>query len=139
MKNALAVLALVVAGCSLGPTHKETPATYDLIAQSPPATQAARIRPSVLVHAIGAPSWLESSAIVYRLNYQDAARQLVYANSRWAAPPAALLTQRLRTQLAGSSDGGVVSPGDSARAENHCASSWKISVRSSIVWTQAAV
>ena len=53
---------------------------------------------------------------MYRLNYQDAARQQVYAHSRWAAPAAALLTQRLRGQLAAASDGGIIGLADSARA-----------------------
>ena len=115
-KAAVAVLAMIVGGCSLGPA-KESPATYDLVAQPASVAGALRIRQSVLVHGVAAPSWLESSAIVYRLNYQDAARQLIYANSRWAAPPAALLTQRLRAQLAAASDGGIVSIADSARAD----------------------
>lgn len=119
MKKVTVVLLmmLTLGACSLGPEKKDAAATYDLGA--PPAATAGqpRIRASLLVHAVGAPSWLETYAIVYRLNYQDGARQLTYANSRWAAPAASLLTQRLRAQLAAASDGGILSIADSASAD----------------------
>ncbi len=118
MKNIITVLlALTLGACSLGPEKRDAAATYDLGALPVSAAGGPRIRASLLVHAVVAPSWLESYSIVYRLNYQDAARQLTYANSRWAAPAAALLTQRLRAQLAAASDGGILSVADSARAE----------------------
>jgi cholesterol transport system auxiliary component len=37
---------------------------------------------------------------LYRLAYKDTARLQPYADSRWAAPPAALLTLRLRQAIA---------------------------------------
>ena len=118
MKYLLVVsLVLTLGACSLGPPQKDASPAYDLGAPPAPVAGAARIRASILVHAVAAPIWLESYSIVYRLNYQDAARQLFYANSRWAAPEAALLTQRLRAQLAAASDGGVLSAADGARAE----------------------
>jgi cholesterol transport system auxiliary component len=118
MKNLIALLgALALGACSLGPEKKDAPASYDLGPASAVAPVTPRIRSSVLVHAVAAPAWLESNAIVYRLNYQDAARQLNYANSRWAAPAATMLTQRLRAQLAAASDGGIVNIADGARAE----------------------
>lgn len=115
----LAVLALLcpLAACSIGPAPKDALPAYDLgVAPVAPAVQP-RIKASVLVHSIAAPSWLDSYSIVYRLNYQDPARQLTYANSRWAAPAAVLITQRLRAQLAAASDGGVLNVADSARAD----------------------
>ena len=111
------LLALLLGACSLGPAQKDSPATYDLGALPAAAANLPRIRASLLVHGVDTPSWLESPAIVYRLNYQDAARQQVYANSRWAAPAASLLAQRLRGRLAAASDGGIVSLADSARAD----------------------
>lgn len=115
----LVLLALLcpLAACSIGPAPKEAAPAYDLgVASAGPAIQP-RIKASVLVYSVAAPSWLDSYSIVYRLNYQDPARQLTYANSRWAAPAAALITQRLRTQLASASDGGVLNLADSARAD----------------------
>ncbi len=117
MKNILTLsLALALSSCSLG-AQRDATTTYDLgAAPAAPAAQP-RIRATVLIHPIAAPTWLDSPAIGYRLNYQDASRQLTYANSRWTAPAAALLTQRLRLQLATISDGGVVNTADSARAD----------------------
>lgn len=118
MRQAVAVLlVMMLAACSLGPEKKDAATTYDLGAASASPTGQPRIRASLLVHAVAAPGWLESNAIVYRLNYQDAARQLNYANSRWAAPAAAMLTQQLRARLAAASDGGIVSIADGARAD----------------------
>ena len=118
MSQAVAVLlVMMLAACSLGPEKKDAAATYDLGAASASPAGQPRIRASLLVHAVAAPGWLESNAIVYRLNYQDAARQLNYANSRWAAPAAAMLTQQLRARLAAASDGGIVNIADGARAD----------------------
>ena len=111
------LLAATLAGCSLGPEKKDPAATYDLSGAPIAAAGNARIRATLLVQPVAAPGWLESNAIVYRLNYQDAARQLNYANSRWAAPVASLVAQRLRAQLAAASDSGIVNIADSARAD----------------------
>ena len=111
------LLAATLAGCSLGPEKKDAAATYDLSGAPSSAAGKTRIRATLLVQPVAAPGWLESNAIVYRLNYQDAARQLNYANSRWAAPVASLVAQRLRAQLAAASDSGIVNIADSARAD----------------------
>ena len=117
--NALsaALIALLFAGCAFGPVPKEAPAIYDLGAPRVDAGTQARLRASLLVHPVAAAAWLETPAIIYRLNYQDAARQLAYANSRWAAAPALLITPRLRGRLAAVSDGGVLAAADGARAD----------------------
>ncbi len=111
------LLAATLAGCTLGPEKKDAAATYDLSGAPSSAAGKTRIRATLLVQPVAAPGWLESNAIVYRLNYQDAARQLNYANSRWAAPVASLVAQRLRAQLAAASDSGIVNIADSARAD----------------------
>jgi len=56
--------------------------------------------PPVLWVDVSAPSWLASSGIAYRLEYADPLRREVYRDSRWAAPPAALLAERFRQRLA---------------------------------------
>jgi cholesterol transport system auxiliary component len=45
-------------------------------------------------------SWLDSSAVGYRLNYARSNQPMVYANSHWTMPPAELITRRIRSQLA---------------------------------------
>jgi cholesterol transport system auxiliary component len=116
-KAIVGVLALMLGACSLGPAQKDTPASYDLGATPGASAGVPRIRASLLVQGVGAPTWLETQSIIYRLDYQDGARQQVYAHSRWAAPPAVLLAQQLRSQLAAASDGGILGLTDSARAD----------------------
>jgi len=111
-----ALCAILLAACSLG-AQKDAPVTFDFGAPHANSGAQKTISRTVLVHGIAAPVWLDTQAIVYRLNYQDGARQLSYANSRWAAPPAALLTQRLRGEIAAVSSAGIVSVADSARAD----------------------
>ena len=112
-----ALAALLLAACSLGPAQKEAPVTYDFGAPRADSGAQKSIHRSLLVQNVAAPAWLDTQSIIYRLGYQDAARQLSYANSRWAAPPAELLTQRLRGQLAAVTNAGIVSVADSARAD----------------------
>jgi len=107
-------LGLALAGCSFAPPPAPARASYDF--GPAPATQLKGARQALLVHDVSAPAWLDSPLIHYRLAYQDAARPLSYADSRWVMSPAALLTQRLRGQLAASGSGGIVLPGDAARA-----------------------
>lgn len=118
MKTAYFLLVgLLLAGCSAGPATRDTPVTYDFGPQQADTGGAKTLRASVLLQSIAAPVWLDTPAIVYRLAYQDAARQQSYANSRWATAPASLLAQRLRSRLAAASEGGVVSGSDGARAD----------------------
>jgi cholesterol transport system auxiliary component len=48
---------------------------------------------------VSAPARLDSPGIVYRLAYDDANQVRAYAQSQWVAPPASLLSQRLRERL----------------------------------------
>jgi cholesterol transport system auxiliary component len=113
----LMIVALLLAGCSAGPTTREALNTYDFGPVRADTAVAKTIRASVLLHGVSAPAWLDSPAVVYRLAYQDAARQYVYANSRWATQPGALIGQRLRGRLAAASEGGVIVGADGARAD----------------------
>src|SRR6266540_5728439 len=106
-------LGLACAGCSFAPAPVPAVANYDF-GPVPDGHPAQGPRRALLVHDVGAPAWLDSPLIHYRLAYQDAARPQVYAESRWVMSPASLFTNRLRGQLAAS--GGIVQPGDGARA-----------------------
>ncbi len=106
-------LGLACAGCSIAPSPAPAVANYDF-GPVPDRHPAQGPRRALLVHDVGAPAWLDSPLIHYRLAYQDAARPQVYAESRWVMSPAALFTNRLRGQLAAS--GGIVQPSDGARA-----------------------
>jgi len=101
--------------CALGPQAKDPPASYDL---GPARSQAVgpAIATTLLVPDIAAPAWLDGPGIVYRLGYENAARPQTYALSRWSAPPAALLTHRLRSRFT-SAARGVVTGAHGARAD----------------------
>src|SRR5712691_6229378 len=108
-------LGLACAACSIGPAPAPAIANYDF-GPAPDGHPAQGPHRALLVHDVGAPAWLDSSLIHYRLAYQDAARPQVYAESRWVMSPASLFTHRLRAQLSASGSGGIVQPGDGARA-----------------------
>lgn len=99
----LAVL-LGLNGCALN--KAEPVAVFDLgppLALATPSTAAtppSPALPALQVVDIAAPSWLATTGIAYRLAYADPLRREVYRDSRWTAPPAALLTERLRQRLA---------------------------------------
>jgi len=108
-------LALAGAGCSLAPAQGPALANYDF--GPPPEGQPTPVlRQALLVHDVSAPGWLGSPLIYYRLTYQDATRPQAYADSRWVSSPAELFTNRLRARLAASA-GGIIRPGDDARAK----------------------
>lgn len=98
MTRAAALLgALALSACSLAPTQP-TKAVYDL----GPGTVATAGGPLAWrVADVTAPPWLANTGIAYRLGFQQAQRLAYYRDSQWAAPPTALLTQRLRQHLAG--------------------------------------
>ena len=118
MKKLLTGLwVLALGACSLGPAQKDGPAVYDFGFAAGKPAGAVKMRASFLLHNVAAPPWLDTSNIVYRLGYQDGARHAVYTASRWAASPAALLSARLRSELAQASQGGVISAGDGVRTD----------------------
>ena len=89
-------LAAALCACSVLPAAPPQPVIFDLGLAPAPATSAEL--PAVLqVHA---PPWLDGTALSYRLEYADGARLAAYRDSRWAAPPAALLQERLRQSQA---------------------------------------
>jgi cholesterol transport system auxiliary component len=89
------LLSITLAGC--GPLLPRSPApeVHDLGSQ-----RAARplVRVPVLTD-VRAPDWLDGTAIHYRLAYESETRRRSYALSRWAAPPADLLSIALRRML----------------------------------------
>lgn len=92
------VAALVLGACALGGNKAgPPPAVFDL---GPLASTAVVPLPDLLLTEISAPPWLAGAGIAYRLVYLNEFQAQHYRDSRWAAPPAALLTERLRQKLA---------------------------------------
>jgi len=108
-------LCSLVSACGIAPNAKNEIATYDFGRVASGRDGGPRVRQPLLVRDVGAPAWMDSSSIHYRLAYRDASRPQAYANSRWVMPPAGLLTGRLRQRLSGAG-GGVILPTDGLRA-----------------------
>lgn len=106
------ILAALMAGCAL-PERGASPVLYDFGERAPP-TAAANVtlsRPALAV-TVHAASSLDSTALLYRLAYDDARQLRTYALARWAVLPADLVQQRLREVL--SRQRTVLKPGQGA-------------------------
>ena len=113
---AIALAAGMPAGCGIGPKMTEQPATYDLGPARAAPSGTAAIAATLFLPEVSAPAWLSGNGIVYRLTYDNAARAHAYTQSRWTAPPSALLTQRLRSRFAAAASG-LVTGTDGVRAD----------------------
>jgi cholesterol transport system auxiliary component len=120
------VLAVAIAalGACAAIRNPKPVAVYDFGLQSFPTQLDAadakgnkQLRTSLLVADAVAPVWLDSTAIHYRLAYDDPTRFLAYRSSRWASTPAKLLTQRVRTRIAAINEQGVMNTGEGTRAD----------------------
>lgn len=111
----IALLVAALASCAFkGESPVQT--TYDLGPQPAYAKSNPAVPGALLIPPVRSPAWLDEAQIVYRLLYQDSQRPQAYAMSRWAADPASLVTDRLRSRFAAASDG-VVTPGYSAQSD----------------------
>ncbi|MEP7073717.1 MAG: ABC-type transport auxiliary lipoprotein family protein [Nitrosospira sp.] len=122
MRKFLVLAAMLLAGCA-APRAQTPIAIYDFGLQRPStASNVAdtsgqpQLSASLLVAATS-PAWLDSLAIQYRLAYHNLAQSYAYASSRWAAAPAALLTQRIKRRIADISNDAVVSASDNVRTD----------------------
>lgn len=99
----VAITCLGLAACA-PPTRQAFPQRYTL--QVVPPTTRSKVVPTraatLTIARIAAPEWLQGTSLYYRLRYRRAAALAAYADSAWAAPPAAMLARVLRTRLAAS-------------------------------------
>ncbi len=97
-----AIGALSLAACA-GPQGSATQRVYDFgptsAAPAVGAPAVALASPLTLTE-IEAPLALDSTAVQYRLAYANAQELRPYALARWSMPPAQLVQQRVRSQLA---------------------------------------
>ena len=120
MKKFLILAIVLLTGCAT-PRAQAPAAVYDFGAQRlaaglvPGYLDDKRLRASIWVPDVLAPVWLDNTAILYRLAYHDLAQVYAYGSSRWAATPAILLTQRIRSRIAMVNDAGVISAAEGAR------------------------
>ena len=108
--------ALGLVACTSAPQGH--PTVYDLgLATAPiqgPDNAAHPALPPLVLTDVEAPPVLDGTALLYRLAYHDAQQLRPYAQARWSMPPAYLLRQRLRQQLA--THRFVASPADAGAA-----------------------
>ncbi len=104
MRLLLASLVVsALAACSLVPPRHENPtAHYDL--GPPPATAAQAPALSVRAVEVESPTWLDGTAMHYRLAYADATRRESYGDSRWVAAPGELMQRALRRAVFSGAD-----------------------------------
>ncbi len=99
-------LSLLLLGCV---SHRATPALYSFDAFGAPAHPAAKLHATIAIPEIIAPSWLRTDALVYLLDYRPPPRPARYALSAWEAPPAEMLTVRLRELISEANSGFTLS------------------------------
>ncbi|MGS0757721.1 hypothetical protein ACVBEH_25510, partial [Roseateles sp. GG27B] len=87
---------LLLQGCALPKAARL--AQFDL--GPPPAWISAPVTATLQIVELSAAPGLAATGIAYRLAYLDPFRPEFYRDSRWVAPPAVLLTERLRQAVA---------------------------------------
>lgn len=97
MKRAafLSVLLVALAGCSALPDKPVRQTTFDFGPAPAGETTAAASRPALVLPSVEAGGLLETTALLYRLGYDDPFQLRPYAYARWSAPPGQLVRQRL--------------------------------------------
>ncbi|TXI18676.1 MAG: hypothetical protein E6Q62_05985 [Nitrosomonas sp.] len=96
-------------------------AVYDFGVQHHPSQNESQSlnqkRKSLLVTDAAAPSWLDNTAIQYRLLYHSPSQAYTYANSRWRAPPAIIMTQIIRDRIITNTGEQVVKNSSTAKTD----------------------
>lgn len=112
---------LLLSGC-IGPASVAPMQQYTLLSAigtvDPAPARAVNQAPVLRLAEIRAPSWLNSTRMVYRLDYRAQAALAAYSLSEWVVPPPALLAGVLQQVLAEQTRwGAVIGPAVSAQAD----------------------
>ncbi|TFY97778.1 ABC-type transport auxiliary lipoprotein family protein [Ramlibacter rhizophilus] len=101
LRGLLAAALLGLAACASVIDKSEPPTLYDLGPLPPPAAGAAPQAGAALVlPSIEASGGLDSTALLYRLGYENLHELRPYAQARWSAPVPQLVHERLGALLA---------------------------------------
>lgn len=96
----ISFLGLLLAGCNGLVVAPKAVALYDLgiveVLEMPPGRAPAQIQ-------LQAPSWLNSSAMQYRLGWDRPMQRRAFVESRWVANPSELIARSLDRAILGSS------------------------------------
>jgi cholesterol transport system auxiliary component len=99
----MCVCLLLFVGCGPLVTRPPSPVLHDLGSAREPLSLKLALRDI----EVRTPSWLEGTAMYYRLRYDSETRRDAYTGSRWSAAPAELLAVALRRMLDASVAGPV--------------------------------
>ena len=118
----LLIICLTGTGCTIVPQARTPVSIYDFGIQQDSKTQSIptqqqELWSSLLISEAKSPVWLNSQSIQYRLAYLDPTQSYTYANSRWAAAPATLLTHRIRNHISAVTNDKVISTSDGTRTD----------------------
>lgn len=121
------LLALALAGCQALPTPPKEPVRYDLGSAQVAATDAAAAPRTLVLADIQAPWQAEgsSTAMHYRLAYDQPHALFAYSLASWRLPPELLVQERLRQWLSQggrtvlSAEGGRIPPLVDAAGATH--------------------
>ena len=105
-------MLLLLQGCAL--PKAAGPVQFDL--GQPPVWIAAPAAVTLQIAELSAAPGLAATGIAYRLAYLDPFRPEFYRDSRWMAPPAVLLTERLRQAVAAAQPATPATPATTAAA-----------------------
>lgn len=95
MRRLFILLLVTLLGGCVGIKARPSQAVYDFGLTGASANEP-QTASQFLIEGISTLESLNSNRIRYRLNYENTARVYSYTESRWLAPPAELLTHRLR-------------------------------------------
>jgi cholesterol transport system auxiliary component len=96
---ALVLAAATLAGCKSLPDKPVRQVLYDFGPPADAGTVTAAARAALVLPEVQVSGILETTALLYRLGYDDPHELRPYAYARWSAPPAQLLHQRLQDVL----------------------------------------
>jgi cholesterol transport system auxiliary component len=123
MKKLFFFFSIWLTGCAITPQNERPASVYDFGLQQASSTNSAlsnqrqQLMTSLLIAEAKSPVWLNSNAIQYRLAYREPTQLYSYANSRWAAAPATLLTHHIRNSIATATNNRILSTSDNVRAD----------------------
>jgi cholesterol transport system auxiliary component len=98
-RGLIALLPATLVACSALPKKPANQTMYDFGPAPAAGPDATGERPALTLPDVEAEGLLETTALLYRLGYEDAFELRPYAYARWSAPPTRLVHQRLRDVL----------------------------------------
>ena len=121
IKALLSILILyLLSGCTVFHKSPSSISVYDFGIQQHTQNrlqQSYKQRKSILIADATVPSWLDNTAIHYRLLYHNPSQSYSYANSRWIGPPASILTQKIRDRIVTNTNEQVIKSSSTAKTD----------------------